>query len=162
VVKLSLRSYGTYVRKVILAVEEFLFAYTTTILTVEMPSKRKVELSPEPTPQTRRRSAKPATTTASASKRPRESVVATEERIRRTRRDEMAPSLDSQSSSVPSTNRARRVIHKEIIETDEVVVIHYEPPTGSKKGGESTAVVSSKTPIKAPSNPKSALKSANR
>ena len=121
-----------------------------------MPSKRKVELSPEPTPQAKRRPARPASTNASAIKRQRELIVATEERIRRTRRDEKVPSLDSQSSSVPSANRARRVIHKEIVESDEVVVIHYEPPT------ESTAVVSSKTPIKAPSNPKSALKSANR
>lgn len=158
----KLRCYGK-VTEVCLAVEKLakLLAYAT-ILTVEMPSKRKAELSPEPTPQTRRRSAKPATTTASAIKRPREPVVATEERIRRTRRDETAPSLDSQSSSVPSANRPRRVTHKGIIETDEVVVIHYEPPTGSKKGGESTDVVVSKTPIKAPSNPKSALKSANR
>lgn len=127
-----------------------------------MPSKRKVELSPESTPQTRRRSARPATIIASATKRPREPVVATEEKIRRARTDEGAPALDSQPSSIPSISSARRVIHKGIIETEEVVITHYEPLIGSKVVGESTAVVSSKTPIKAPSNPKSELKSTNR
>jgi len=126
-----------------------------------MPSKRKVALSPEPNPLAKRRAARPAAiAAASAIKRPRESAVATEEKIRRARKDEAAP------SSVPSatTSRARGVIHKEIADSEELVVLHYDPPSESKIGRDSTtgSVQSSKTPIKAPSNPKAALKSGTR